>query len=571
MRIEDLSKEELLDLLKAAQAKKKYGLVWEHEKTREHFDFDSRRVLPVLKEKPDWRIETSPNEVQHVLINSDNFYALQILRYTHARAIDFIYIDPPYNTGNKDFKYNDVFVDREDTFRHSKWLSFMSKRLSIAKELLSDRGVVFASIGDDEQANLKLLMDDIFGESNFVATVPRLTKKGSNKGTFYAPSKDFILVYKHTNRTEQFNDRISDEYASKFKGTDNRGDFATAGLYQASLDPRPNQRYWIECPDGSFVIPPGNVFPTEIRDGAHVKPETSADRVWRWSYSSYLKQKDLLVFIKSKRSPMIDQNGQSSNWNVYTKYYLDDREDDGIRPRDWLDGYLNTGGAAEISKYGLSFSYPKPSGLVKYLLELAHTDDDITVLDFFAGSGTTGDAVLQLNREDAGRRKFILVTNNEENICDEVTYPRLKKAIEGFTDGKGKSYPGLGGNLSYFTTEFVERSQNSDEMKARMADHCLDVLCFKEEVVNELENVKSEFFRIFSNGLKHVAIYTSFDYGHLPSLLKAMNALKGEKKAYIFSFDNTGLNPRDFESWEDIKVTSMPHKMIELLGEIHVD
>jgi len=569
LKLEDLSREELLDLVKAYESKKKYGLVWEDDRTREHFEFDNYQILPVLSEVKSLRIKSELNPSVNSLIEGDNYYALNIFKYTHAGKVDVIYIDPPYNTGNKDFKYNDAFVDKEDTFRHSKWLSFMGKRLSIAKELLSEKGVIFVSIGDDEQANLKLLMDSIFGESNHITTIPRLAKTSSDKGTYYAPSKDYVLAYRHPQRIDKFNDILDDEYKEKFKRVDDRGNYNTVGLFQAALDSRPNQRYWIECPDGSFIIPPGNVFPKKIADGSHITPVDNNDKVWRWSFDSYLKQKHLLVFKKSKRSPMLNEKLEKSDWNVDTKYYLEDREESGKRPRDWMEKFLNTEGSSEMNKFELSFSYPKPSSLIKYLIKISQSSKDITVMDFFAGSGTTGDAVLQLNAEDGGNRRFILVTNNEDKICDEVTYPRLKKVIKGFKKSTGEKFDALGGELNFFRIKFLKKSLNSDEMKIRLLDNCVDLLCFREGIFEEIES-KENSYKLFRRGENILGVYNSFDYSKLKKMKKDLDKFTGSsKKVYVFSFDNSGLNPNDFIGWNDIELEPIPQKILEIIGELN--
>jgi adenine-specific DNA-methyltransferase len=568
VNLEDLSREELIALIKKFEAKKKYGLVWEDEKTREDFESKSAKFIPLLSEVKKQRIISEPKLRSNYLIEGDNYFALSILRYSHFESIDVIYIDPPYNTGNNDFKYNDRFVEKEDTFRHSMWLSFMSKRLRLAKDLLASNGVIFVSIGDDEQANLRLLMDDIFGEANFVACVPRLAKTSSDKGTFYAPSKDYVLAYRHPQRQDKFNDVLDEDYKRRFKGKDERGNFATVGLYQAALDSRPNQRYWIQCPDGSFIIPPGNVFPKKVKDGAYVTPESNEDKVWRWSYETYFEKKHLLVFKKSKRSPMLNEKLQKSDWNVDTKYYLEDREESGKRPRDWMDSFLNTQGSNEINKYGLDFSYPKPTSLIKYLIQISHSNKDIKVLDFFAGSGTTGDAVLQLNREDGGNRQFILVTNNEDNICDEVTYPRLKKAIKGYKTSKGESIKALGGNLNFFKTKFLRKSLSSDEQKIAVTENCVDLLCFKEGIFDEVSSNGS--FSIFKSSECILGIYHSYDNSDLEELKKKLNSFKDmRKKAYVFTFDKSGLNPNDFLDWKGISLEPIPQKILEVLGELY--
>ena len=569
MDLEDLSKTELVDLVKKLRSKKKYGLVWEDEKTREHFDFDSRLSLPILVEDKKRIIKDKTKKETNYLVEGDNFFALNLLRYTHSNKIDFIYIDPPYNTGNKDFKYNDSYVDREDTYRHSKWISFMSKRLELARDLLSDEGVIFVSIGDDEQANLKLLMDEIFGENNFINCVPRLAKTSSDRGTFYAPSKDYLLVYKHPNRTEKFNDVLDDDYKNRFKNKDERGHYATVGLFQAALDSRPNQRYWIECPDGSFIIPPGNVFPKKIKDGEPVTPLNNEDKVWRWSYESYLKQKHLLVFKKSKRSPMLNEKKQKSDWNVDTKYYLEDRQESGKRPRDWVEKFLNTEGSNEVKRLGLDFSYPKPTSLIKYLITISHSRNDISILDFFAGSGTTGDAVLQLNAEDGGNRKFILVTNNEDNICTEVTHPRLDKVSKGYTDTNKKKIEGLGGAVRYFKIEFIDKTLNQDEMKIRLTENVIDLLKLANNAFEEI-SVEEEY-KIFTSPSELIGIYHSYDPTNLGQFIKDLKKQESPKtKIYLFSFDDEIVAPEELEELPNTVIEPIPQRILELLGAINV-
>jgi len=209
------------------------------------------------------------------------------------------------------------------------------------------------------------------------------------------------------------------------------------GLYQAALDPRPNQRYWIECPDGELVMPPGNVFPSEQRDGAFVRPESNEDKVWRWSYESYFAKRNLLIFRKSKQTPLVTPDGSPAKWNIYTKYYLEDRLADGIRPRDFIDDITNDQGTNDLKALGLNdqFDFPKPVGLIERLIGWLH-DKDAIVLDFFAGSGSTGQAVLELNLADGGHRKFILVQlpeptdRKDYKTIAEITKERVRRVIK---------------------------------------------------------------------------------------------------------------------------------------------
>jgi len=186
----------LLKVIEKLESRKKYGLIWDEEKTKEQFEKESENALPVLKEVKGKEIKTDPSKPTNILIEGDNYHALSVLNYTHQGKIDVIYIDPPYNTGNKDFKYNDDYVDKEDAYRHSKWLSFMGKRLRLAKNLLKDDGVIFISIGEDEIAQLKLLCNEIFGEQNYITNFiwEKTQHFGRQKVNFYS-NADYILCY----------------------------------------------------------------------------------------------------------------------------------------------------------------------------------------------------------------------------------------------------------------------------------------------------------------------------------------------------------------------------------------
>src|SRR5699024_3915778 len=167
--------EEILEPIKQLNNQRKYGLVWEEpDNTTYKTDLAEQELLrnfPFLKEVNEHRIFKGEQHPDHLLIEGDNLHALKTMQYTHKNKIDVIYIDPPYNTGNTDFVYNDKYVDNEDSWRHSKWLSFMNKRLRLARELMTDEGVIFISIDDNEQAQLKLLCDQVFGEANFVSNI----------------------------------------------------------------------------------------------------------------------------------------------------------------------------------------------------------------------------------------------------------------------------------------------------------------------------------------------------------------------------------------------------------------
>ena len=455
---------------------KKYGLVFEEH--REEIDEVLDTHTPVLTEDKDLFIDNGGQ--MNFLIEGDNLASLKLLEKTHKNKIDLIYIDPPYNTGNKDFIYDDCFVNSDDLFSHSKWISFMEVRLKIAKRLLKSDGVIFLSIGNTELSDLKLLCDEIFGEINCLSVVPRLMKTGGNKGRFFSPNIDYVLVYaKNQFLAKDFKGELDEEIVKKLYNkieTDGarKGErYRPFGLYQSSLDERPNQRYYIECPDGTFVIPPGDTMPRVIADGEKVLPN-KGDGCWRWSQERYLTEKNNgnILFTPSKSGVLIQSDGSKSKWNVYTKIWLSNRKKEGQTPTNFIEKYENRHSAKELKDIGISFDFAKPTGLISYLFNLTGANKNAVCLDFFAGSGTTGHAVMKLNAEDGGNRKFILCTNNENNICREVTYERIKRVID------KENYSA---SLKYYMVDFIPIS---DRMYYEYAD---ELLLHIRELV-ELEN-----------------------------------------------------------------------------------
>lgn len=394
---------------------------------------------------------------ENLFIEGDNFEVLKILQESYLGKVKMICIDPPYNTGN-DFIYKDDFATSEEEYEeelgatdegggklfrntdsngrfHSDWLSMMFERLVVARDLLRDDGVIFINIGDDEIDNLRKVCSEIFGENNLVSQVTRIAKRTSDKGTHFRPTKDYVLVYaKNISFLAEFGIkkvRAEDEYKLV---EDNGRKYKKSGasLYQPSLDPLrgcANQRYYIEAPDGSLVIPPGNVFPEEKKDAAKVRPESSDDMVWRWSADTYLKQKHLLIFTEgSARNPLIDENGNQSKWNIYPKVYFDEDIEATLHPEDVIYDYPNSQATKELNALSIPFSFSKPTGLVSFLLRLINGEDSL-VLDFFSGSATTAHAVMQLNAEDGGNRKFIMVQLPEKTDENSEAYKAGYKTI----------------------------------------------------------------------------------------------------------------------------------------------
>lgn len=446
---------------------KKYGLVFEEH--REAIDDILDNNTPVLVEDESLFIENGGQ--MNFLIEGDNLASLQLLEKTHKGKIDLIYIDPPYNTGNKDFVYDDVFVDTNDTFRHSKWLSFMEKRLQIAKNLLSESGVIFISIDDNEQSTLKMLCDTVFGENNFIAKFDWRKKTGANDAKDIAVVTESILLFaknksfcieksiwaRDLDSIDKGRYKFEDEFVSE------RGKFYYDTLDRGGLQYSDSMNYGIEMPDGKLLFPNGRS--TFENDGW----------IWKWGKDKVQWGIDnkFIIFVKSNKN---SHTSYTIKYKVYENVDNEGnlREKKGRAFMNLITAPINQQGNSEMKEIfdGKSpFSNPKPLGLLLYLLGTIKLKN-MTILDFFAGSGTTGHAVMKLNAEDGGQRKFILCTNNENNICRDVTYERIKRVID-----KEK----YAASLKYFKVDFVPIS---DKLYYEYAD---ELLKHVKELV-ELEN-----------------------------------------------------------------------------------
>lgn len=370
---------------------------------------------------------TAENLADNLLVKGNNLIALHSLAVSLRGAVDVCYIDPPYYF--KDSRATDTFAYNSN-FKLSSWLTFMKNRLEIARELLSPTGVIFVQVGEDGVDYLALLVKDVFQVENNLGIVARVQKKGSDKGKFFKPDLDYLVAFaKHKTILDGFKAGVD---TKKFRLVETEGPRAgelyedSKALYQSSLDSRPNQRYYVKCPDGSLAIPPGNNFPLEEEDGSFIKPADNSDKVWRWSRATYFDSRALLVFKETRDSPLVDQTGKKSKWNVYTKRYLKDAEEKGNVPSNLISEYPNDKGTQELKDLEIDFAYPKPVGLLEHLIKIAGADNAV-VLDFFAGSGTTGHAVMALNKKDQGTRKFILV--EQMDYADSLTAERLRRAM----------------------------------------------------------------------------------------------------------------------------------------------
>lgn len=411
---------------------KRYGLVWEEHE--EAVDVMMRDNIPVFTEEKEREICMAPGEDYNFLLEGDNLHSLHLLEKTHKGKVDVIYIDPPYNTGGKDFKYDDTFIDEKDGFRHSKWLSFMYERLKLARDLLKDSGVIFISIDDNEMAQLKLLCDEIMGINNFVGMILWKKKTNGNNMGWLPPVHDYILCYSKSIESifDMGYELSEQDIMSKYSNPDNdpRGPWTTTDLsanhvgpYFMITNPKTGESFY--PPEGRYWVFNENEVNKRIEDGR-------------------------IIF------------GKSGNARPVQRVFAKDRGISKRKAESWWDKQgMNSDATQELKDiFGVAkvFTHPKPVELLCNIIKISCTKD-ATILDFFAGSGTTAQAVLELNKEDGGQRKFILCTNNENNICDEITYQRVKTVITGKRQDGSEYSEGIPANLKYYHTDFVPKSE----------------------------------------------------------------------------------------------------------------
>ena len=527
--LKELSNEQKSDILQLISEQKKYGIVWED--SPEDVEENLRVNVPVLVEDKDRAIISNADDApNHILIEGDNLEALTALSYTHEGNIDVIYIDPPYNTGNKDFVYNDSFVDSEDGYRHSKWLSFMEKRLKIAKKLLSDKGVIFISIDDNEDANLKLLCDEIFNNRNKISDVIWQSRKSVSNDTFISLNHNYTLIYaKNLSLWNKLDFRLPAK-TENFTNPDNdpRGPWVADPFDAPNI--RPNLTYAIKNPNTGVEFWP---------------PKGRCWRTTEEQYKELLADKRILFGKNGKTKPQL-------------KRFLDFAQSKGETTTSvWVDLETTTDGTKSLMNIfngEKTFTNPKPVSLIIRCLQLASQKNSI-ILDFFAGSGTTLHATMQLNAEDGGHRQCILCTNNENNICEEVTYERNKRVINGYTTPKGVEVEGLHDNsLRYYKIEDVPRDSSTTGLKKLMLAST-DLLCIKNDLYEEQSvfgNIKlrKNIARYFDDGKQKMLIIYKVDA--IESIVEEIKKMPDDTfiKVYVFSTNNYAMDA-DFEEVSD--------------------
>lgn len=565
------SKEELIKYIEELQLQlksTKYGLYWDKSIDK---DINIQKIInniPVLNRDNILNLGITNN----ILIEGDNVESLVLLNMiNNSGMIDIIYIDPPYNTGNKDFKYNDSFVDSDDGFMHSKWISFMNERLLLARNILKDDGIIFISIDDNEYANLKLLCDSIFGERNFLVNmIITSAPAGTQSSVDFAQQHNYCLVYRkspkfRSNYTKLTEDEIKEKYSY---GKDSKGRYYIERIWKRGIGGRmedvPSLHFPVWFNDRTKEI----LIDEEINDRnkddfIKIIPYQTIGVLgrWTWSREKMIRERDHLIVVQV-----------AGEWKLHKKVY--ENEDKGRKPYSIIGSKL---GRTELGSLELKeimndkvFDYPKYSQFIKYLISL-HSNKNAIVLDFFAGSGTTGQAVLELNQEDGGNRRFILCTNNENNICTDVTYPRLKTVITGIRPDGTKYSDGIPANLIYYKTDFIKDSNNTDQAKYCLVEKVDELLCISEDIFIQLERNDYSSHYASNDNTRHMFIYSDYyNEEKFKEFKQRVLDTKGRKIIYVFSSDNN-VDETLFEGIKDVEVKPIPSKIYEIYKEIVED
>lgn len=567
---------EEIELLKKKQTyeikRQKYGLNWID--VPEAFEKDSENKIPVLEEVKDKSIKNDDGKPTHILIEGDNYHALQCLNYTHKGKVDVIYIDPPYNTGSgfryKDKRFIDKYpdgtnVDLNSPLRHSYWLSFMSKRLSLSKKLLSNNGIIYISIDDNELYSLKLLCDSIFDESNFIGLFPRSTSSGEKTSIYNInTNQDYVLTYcKNSDSLKK--SHIIKGLVKDFKeysnpDNDPKGPWKKdSNLIKIDAGRYGYARYGITNPKTGVTYYPPVYYDENNRKQWHYVEDT---------FNKFLKE-GKVIFESEER-----KNGYA----FFIKKYLSEAKKDtsNISSLFLLSNEFQNGNGTkelkEIFNIGNTFPYAKPTTLIQELEKII-SNKNLTILDFFAGSGTTLHATMKLNEEDGGNRQCILVQLNENNICEEVTYERNRRVMQGYTNSKGEQIPGLGNSLKYYKTAFIGQNNcknANDDDRTELAKKAGCLLSLGENTLDEI--CSTEYYQLFTGSKEATAVYFTDDYEKFDEFKEMVAELAPKFKktfVYIFAWSSADDFAYEFENIPNIQIKAIPLPILEIYKSIY--
>ena len=602
-------------MLELIRGHKKYGLVWEEKP--EDIEERLREELPILVERNDSKvhpiISDNPAAPNHLIIEGDNLAALTELSYTHAGKVDVIYIDPPYNRGENDFKYNDTYIDKDNPFRHSLWLNFMSKRLKAAKALLRDTGIIIIHIDEHEYNALYLLLDEIFSSQNNLGSIiwNKMNPKGDAKGVasmheyivIFAKSKDIFLSQEGTLMRQKPNaEKILAKARTLFSKIGKRAipdeikkavapfgyskevlkDFEV--LYDLDLINKEFQNWLAASPFGKgekaykYISPSGRVFRSVSM--AWPNKEIAPDDYWI-PLRHPVTGEECPIPSKGWRNPPLTMERLLGTSDVYEVagltikgeivfsrkkngslniperiYYLDENMSENV-PSIYNDGSSDD---TLLKNLNISFEYPKTVSVASYLLKNIHPNARL-IVDFFAGSGTTLHAIMSLNAEDGGNRTGILCTNNENHICEDTTYKRNAQVILGYQNGKDDVAGLTDNNLRYYRTEFLPRERSVKNMRA-LVEAATGLLCIKNDLYTKARfggrKLNSRYARYFENGEKRMLIiYEERAIPFIVNIIKDMP--EGEKiKVYVFSHGSYTYDDEFAEMADRVTLCALP-------------
>jgi len=618
-----------------------YGIVWMD--VPEAFEDDTENKLPVLEEVREKAIKNNDGKPTHILIEGDNYHSLTCLNSTHKKAIDIIYIDPPYNTGTNGFRYKDKRVlakypDGTDVvkghpLRHSYWLSFMSKRLELAYNLLKDDGVMFISINEEEYASLKLLCDKIFQESNYLTT---FTVKVRHEDRILKGDKDFhettelLLLYRKSNKFKtikriQDNTSIS-KYVYKIEELTDNPERIMFGNKVAEIF-KPGEYRIIKADPSTDNLQKINIRGT-------IKEGNSSGRF----HMKYLEERnDLLGFLY--KVPNIGDDPLSY------RYFLT-REKETLLNGSYFQGvpvgkpdikevpypnFMDFEEAFNNVGYegGITFrNGKKPVEFIKFLINIGSRNKNAVILDFFAGSGSTSQAVLEQNNLDNGKRQFILCTNNEANIATEVTFPRIKNVMNGYQQTKNQKeilfevplntkvlvnnttileaiekfdseeyqrrydlikkevrknkfvisgiikkqqkVSGLGNSLKYYKTDFIDKDNvpdATDEDKSVLAGKAGFLLSIAENTLEEVE--QTDYFQIFENNYSATAIYYREELDEMDLFAERVKNINKPVSLYLIGHGNKSNFKTLFQQLNNVSLKVTPQPILEIYDKIY--
>lgn len=546
------TRDDLIKEIVTLRKRKKYGIVWEN--TIENVVEQCKRELPVLEEVVKREVITDKCQPTNLIIEGDNYHALSVLNYTHQGKIDFIYIDPPYNTGARDWKYNNDYVDSEDSFRHSKWVSFMHKRIQLAKKLLKPEGLICVTIDNYEVHNLIHILKDVFPDKEIVTTVILHNFRGRAKNNFALCHEYAVWVLPLGIDSITHKEELAKDANLNLRRT---------GQNSLRKD-RPTMFYGIEVNKTNLEIigvtkpikDSEKLIFSSNKDIVTIYPIDKSNIERRWYYGAEK------VLNESKTKNVFAKNSKGKI-EIYFKF-----EGKPIRRKSvWFGPQYDSSANGTVLLTNIigqnDFTFPKSLYAVKECIEAATANKNALILDFFAGSGTTGHAVLELNKYDGGNRTFILCTNNENKIAEQICYPRIKKVIEGYTGEGVKKSDGLGGNLKYYKTNFVP-AVRTDKNKVELTRKATEMICIKEETFDKVEEKNA--YKIYKNRDKYTGII--FDYLAIDEFKKKISRFDKHCHVYIFSLGDDRFNDEFEDIQSHVSISPIPEAILRVYRKI---